>query len=71
MTTLLESPAADSRGRGPAGFALMLRRGLGVLNLVMAFAIAIGLAVNIADRLIQGIFNPSHYFHYFTLKAAA
>jgi len=50
--------------------ALLLRRGLGVLNLVMAFAIAIALAVNIADRLIQGIFNPTHYFHYFTIQTS-
>ena len=44
----------------PPVVALMLRRGLGVLNLVMAFAIAIALTINISDRLIQGIFNPSH-----------
>lgn len=50
--------------------ALLLRRGLGVLNLVMAFAIAIALAVNISDRLIQGIFNPSHYFLYFTIQTS-
>lgn len=52
----------------PRPIALILRRGLGVLNIAFAFAIAIGLAVNIADRLIQGIFNPTHYFHYFTIQ---
>jgi hypothetical protein len=68
MTTLIDSPTPDSRGRGPDGFALALRRSLGVLNIAFAFAIAIGLAVNIADRLIQGIFDPSHYFQYFTIQ---
>jgi hypothetical protein len=66
-------PAAASTAE-PAGaphvLALVLRRGLGVLNLVMAFAIAIALAVNISDRLIQGIFNPTHYFHYFTIQTS-
>jgi hypothetical protein len=52
----------------PRPIALIVRRGLGVLNIAFAFAIAIGLAVNIADRLIQGIFNPTHYFHYFTIQ---
>jgi hypothetical protein len=68
MTNKLDSASTATQDRGPVGFALALRRSLGVLNVVMAFAIAIGLAVNIADRLIQGIFNPTHYFHYFTIQ---
>jgi hypothetical protein len=52
------------------GIAAVLRRGLGVLNLVAAFAVAIALAVNIADRLIQGIFDPTHYFHFFTIQTS-
>jgi hypothetical protein len=68
MTDELDSASTATRDGGPVGFALALRRSLGVLNLVMAFAIAIGLAVNIADRLIQGIFDPSHYFQYFTIQ---
>jgi len=54
----------------PHAVALLLRRGLGVLNLVMAFAIAIALAINISDRLIQGIFDPTHYFQYFTIQTS-
>ena len=54
----------------PRPIALIVRRGLGVLNLVMAFAIAIALTINISDRLIQGIFNPSHYFLYFTIQTS-
>ncbi|MDP4586276.1 MAG: Pr6Pr family membrane protein [Microbacteriaceae bacterium] len=54
----------------PHVVALLLRRGLGVLNFVMAFAVAIALAVNISDRLIQGIFNPTHYFQYFTIQTS-
>lgn len=68
MTTPLDSPTTNSRGRVPIGLTLVLRRGLGVLNIAFAFAIAIGLAVNIADRLIQGIFDPSHYFQFFTIQ---
>ena len=68
MTTLLDSPTTNSRGRVPFGLTRGLRRGLGVLNVAFAFAIAIGLAVNIADRLIQGIFDPSHYFQFFTIQ---
>jgi hypothetical protein len=52
------------------GIAHVLRRTFGVLNFVMAFAIAIALAVNIADRVIQGIFDPSHYFQYFTIQTS-
>jgi hypothetical protein len=54
----------------PHVLALWLRKGLGVLNLVMAFAIAIAMTINISDRLIQGIFNPTHYFHYFTIQTS-
>ena len=54
----------------PTVLATFLRRGFGVLNLVAAFAVAIALAVNISDRLIQGIFNPTHYFHYFTIQTS-
>ena len=68
MATLLDSPTTNSRGQVPIGLTRGLRRGLGVLNIAFAFAIAIGLAVNIADRLIQGIFNPSHYFQFFTIQ---
>ena len=68
MTDELDSASTARQERGPVGFALALRRGLGVLNIAFAFAIAIGLAVNIADRLIQGIFDPSHYFQYFTIQ---
>ena len=68
MTTLLDSPTINSRGRVPIGLTRGLRRALGVLNIAFAFAIAIGLAVNIADRLIQGIFDPSHYFQFFTIQ---
>jgi hypothetical protein len=65
VPTLPPGPAAT-----PPVVALMLRRGLGVLNLVMAFAIAIALTINISDRLIQGIFTPSHYFLYFTIQTS-
>ena len=68
MTTLLDSPTINSQGRVPIGLTRGLRRSLGVLNIAFAFAIAIGLAVNIADRLIQGIFDPSHYFQFFTIQ---
>lgn len=68
MTDKLDSASTATQKRGPVGFTLALRRGLGVLNIAFAFAIAIGLAVNIADRLIQGIFDPSHYFQYFTIQ---
>ena len=61
---------ATASAQTPHVLALLLRKGLGVLNLVMAFAIAIALAVNISDRLIQGIFNPTHYFHYFTIQTS-
>ena len=54
----------------PRVVALLLRKGLGVVNLVMAFAIAIALTINVSDRLIQGIFNPTHYFHYFTIQTS-
>lgn len=54
----------------PTNVAKVLRRGLGVLNLVVAFAVAIAISVNIADRLIQGIFDPTHYFHYFTIQTS-
>jgi len=57
-------------GETPHVVALLLRKGLGVLNLVMAFSIAIALTINISDRLIQGIFNPTHYFHYFTIQTS-
>lgn len=53
-----------------SGGVLALRRTFGVLNLVMAFVVAIALAVNIADRLIQGIFDPGHYFQYFTVQTS-
>jgi hypothetical protein len=62
------TPPAPERPAGLAGLATLLRRGLGVLNLIAAFATAIALAVNIADRLIQGIFDPTHYFQFFTIQ---
>jgi hypothetical protein len=40
------------------------------MNLVMAFVVAIALAVNIADRVIQGIFDPTHYFQFFTIQTS-
>ena len=68
----MTQPAATASTRPaptrPIGLATFLRRGFGVLNLVAAFAIAIALAVNIADRVIQGIFDPSHYFQFFTIQ---
>ena len=68
MTTPLDSPTINSQGQVPIGLTRGLRRGLGVLNIAFAFAIAVGLAVNIADRLIQGIFDPTHYFQFFTIQ---
>jgi len=68
MTTLRDLPTTVPNERGPVGFALILRRSLGVLNVAFAFATAIALAVNIADRLIQGIFDPTHYFQFFTIQ---
>jgi hypothetical protein len=53
-----------------SGFAHVLRRSFGVMNLVMAFVVAIALAVNIADRVIQGIFDPTHYFQFFTIQTS-
>jgi hypothetical protein len=67
----LSAPASTSRrGDRPVALAANLRWTFGVLNLFFAFAIAISLAVNIADRVIQGIFDPTHYFHYFTIQTS-
>jgi hypothetical protein len=62
-------PAEHTHAR-PTGLARFLRRSFGVLNLAAAFAVAIALAVNIADRVIQGIFDPTLYFHYFTIQTS-
>lgn len=68
MSHLPASKAAPTET--PHFVALLLRKGLGVVNLLMAFAIAIALTINVSDRLIQGIFNPTHYFHYFTIQTS-
>jgi hypothetical protein len=70
MTTLLDYSTTGLRKRVPSRFTGVLRRGLGVLNIAFAFAIAIALAVNIADRLSQRIFDPTHYFQYFTIQTS-
>jgi hypothetical protein len=55
-------------GTVPAAWTLPLRRTLGLANVVGAFVIAVALTVNITDRMVQGIFNPGHYFQYFTIQ---
>lgn len=70
MSNLAEHATTPPATMRPLGVARFLRRGFGVLNVVAAFGIAIALAVNIADRLIQGIFDPSHYFHFFTIQTS-
>ena len=70
MSKLFE-PYDSNRSRArPLTLALVLRRTLGVANIVAAFGIAIAISVNIADRVIQGIFDPSHYFHFFTIQTS-
>lgn len=70
MSHFADPAPTPAPSEAPHVVALLLRRGLGVANLVMAFAIAIALAVNIADRVIQGIFDPTHYFQYFTIQTS-
>ena len=57
-------------GALPVTWTLLLRRTLGLANVVGAFVIAVALTVNITDRMVQGIFDPSHYFQYFTIQTS-
>jgi hypothetical protein len=68
MATLFEPAATSRTGARPIRVATALRRTFGVLNLVAAAAVIIALSVNISDRVVQGIFDPSHYFQYFTIQ---
>ena len=43
---------------------------MGVANFAAAISVVIALSVNIADRVIQGIFDPTHYFQYFTIQTS-
>lgn len=50
--------------------ATVLRRSLGVANLAFALVIVVALTINITDRVLQGIFDPTHYFQYFTIQTS-
>lgn len=60
----------DGQRSGPRSVALtrFLRRTLGVSNIVVALVIVVALTINITDRVLQGIFDPTHYFQYFTVQ---
>jgi hypothetical protein len=68
MSTSTEPNAGVRAGTAPAAWTLPLRQILGLANVVGAFVIAVALTVNITDRMVQGIFDPGHYFQYFTIQ---
>ncbi|MFM6968745.1 MAG: Pr6Pr family membrane protein [Microbacteriaceae bacterium] len=68
MAELFEPLESDRTGTRPTAFAATLRRSLGVINILTAFVIAIALTINITDRVLQGKFDPTHYFQYFTIQ---
>lgn len=45
-----------------------MRRALGVVNLVMAVLVTGALVYGIVDRAAQNAFDPSQFFHYFTVQ---
>jgi len=62
-----DSPRAVNR---PRRVTLALRRTLGVANILAALTIVVALTVNITDRVLQNTFDPTHYFHYFTIQTS-
>jgi hypothetical protein len=68
MNALFEPATTTRTGARPIRLATVLRRTFGFLNLAAAAAVVVALSVNISDRLVQGIFDPSHYFQYFTIQ---
>lgn len=70
MPQPLDTYDGDRVDYRPLGLTLFVRRALGVANLIAAFAVAIALTINITDRVLQGAFNPSHYFHFFTIQTS-
>lgn len=70
MSKLFEPYDSPRSGARPLTLAVGLRRTWGVANLIASFAIAIAITVNITDRVLQGIFDPSHYFQYFTIQTS-
>ncbi|MEY4396414.1 MAG: hypothetical protein RLZZ40_170 [Actinomycetota bacterium] len=70
MSELFEPIDSGRSGARPTGVAVFLRRVLGFANLAGAFVIAIALTINITDRVLQGHFDPTHYFHYFTIQTS-
>ena len=68
MSALFEPATTSRTGPRPLRLATALRRVFGVLNLIAAGAVVVALSVNISDRVVQGIFEPTHYFQYFTIQ---
>lgn len=70
MSKLFEPYDSSRTGNRPLTLALVLRRSLGVANIVAAFLVVIALTINITDRVLQGVFDPTHYFHFFTIQTS-
>jgi hypothetical protein len=48
----------------------VFRRTLGVLSLVAAVTLVVGLSVQISDQIINDAFYPEEYFSYFTIQTS-
>ena len=70
MSKLFEPYDSDRTGARPLTLALVLRRTLGFANIAVAFLVTIALTINITDRVLQNTFDPSHYFHFFTIQTS-
>lgn len=68
MSELFEPIESERSGARPTGFAAVLRRSLGLVNILTAFLVTIALTINITDRVLQDKFDPTHYFQYFTIQ---
>lgn len=66
--SLFDPASTDRRGERPRGVARVIRRGFGAADAVMAVTAVIAVAINIADRIAQNTWDPTHFFQYFTIQ---
>lgn len=70
MSDVFDPVPSGPTGPRASGFARGLRRTLGFTDVVLAVGIVVSLSVNIVDRQLQGQWDPTHFFHFFTIETS-
>ncbi len=68
MNSMFDPASTERRGARPRALARSIRRTFGVADGVLAILSVLAIGINIVDRIGQGVWDASHYFHYFTIQ---